>query len=81
MRNKDLEPAHHLRQWDRTIALPLLDGLGIIHHDDEVLLLALVVDLGLGSVAAGHCDEVLLFCGLWGASCEAWWLKRGPSRD
>lgn len=54
MRDEDLEAAHDLGQRDGAIALPLLDGLGVVHHDDEVLFLALVVDLGLGGVAAGH---------------------------
>ena len=48
---ENLPPAHHLRQRHAAILLPLLDRLGAIHEDDEVVVLALVVDLGLGVVS------------------------------
>ena len=54
MRHKNLEPTHHLSEGDTPIALPLLHTLDVVDHDDEVVLLALVVDFGLGGVAAGH---------------------------
>ena len=54
MCDEDLEAAHHLSQGDRAIALPILDGLGIVDEDDEVLVFTLVVDLRLGCVTARH---------------------------
>lgn len=57
MRHKDLEPANDLRKGDTAIILPVLYGLDILDEDDKVIFLALVVDFGLGCVAAGHVDS------------------------
>jgi hypothetical protein len=52
--NKDLPAAHNLSERNRGVLLPVLDGLCAINQNDEVVLGALVVDLGLGSVSARH---------------------------
>lgn len=57
--NKDLERADNLRKRDRLIGLPVLGRLDIVNEDDEVLVLALEVDLNLLDVSASHdCDVV-----------------------
>lgn len=43
-------------QRNRLVGLPLLVELGVLNEDDEVVLLALEVDLSLGSLAANHFD-------------------------
>jgi hypothetical protein len=51
---------------DRLVRLPLLVQVGIVDEDEEVVLLALVMDLDLGSLASGHCEGKLdgfLDCG------------------
>lgn len=57
MRHEDLEPANHLRQGDRAIVLPVLDGFHVVDHDYKVLIFALVVDFGLMDVSASHVDS------------------------
>lgn len=52
--NKDLKATDNMRQGNRTIVLPILYGFYIVNVDDKVLLLALVVNFGLGSVSASH---------------------------
>jgi len=55
--DEDLERADDLGERDGLVGLPVLCRLYIIDEDDEVLVLALVVDLGLLSFASGHdCD-------------------------
>ena len=54
MRHEDLEAANDLRQWDRPILLPFLDCFHVVYKDDEVLLRALVVYLGLVGVSSRH---------------------------
>lgn len=57
--DEDLPAVHDLCQRDGAVLLPVLDGLLGVDEDDKVVLLALVVDLGLNSLAAGsHCDVV-----------------------
>ena len=56
MRHEDLEPADDLGERDGAIGFPLLHYLDIVDVDDEVVIFALVVDLDLGSVAAGHVE-------------------------
>jgi hypothetical protein len=59
VRNKDLEGADNLCKWDRLISLPVLGRLDIVDEDDEVLVLALEVDLDLLYVSASHgCDVI-----------------------
>lgn len=52
--NEDLERGDEVSEGDALVSLPLLVGLKIIDEDDEVVA-ALVVDLGLLSLAASHC--------------------------
>ena len=52
--DEDLERADDLRQWDGLVGFPLLCSLCIFNEDDEVLVLALVVDLGLNGFATSH---------------------------
>ena len=47
MRNKDLPPIHNLCHRHTLILDPVLHGLRALNKDDEVVVLALVVDLGL----------------------------------
>ncbi|KAI6754273.1 hypothetical protein HG530_012787 [Fusarium avenaceum] len=57
--NEDLERGDEVSEGDALVSLPLLVGLNIIDEDDEVVA-ALVVDLGLLSLAASHCGCVLV---------------------
>lgn len=59
MSNEDLERGDEVSEGDALVSLPLLVGLNIIDEDDEVVA-ALVVDLGLLSLAASHCGCVLV---------------------
>ena len=69
VRHKDLKPAHHLRQRSRAILNPVLHRFRTVDIHDEVLVLALEVDLGLGAGAASHC--CVGFCGVFGDGfCE-----------
>jgi hypothetical protein len=52
--DEDLEAADNLCKRDARVLFPVLDGLGAVDEDDEILGLALVVDLGLGSITASH---------------------------
>ena len=54
MGDEDLERADDLRERDALVGLPLLCRLDVVDEDDEVLVLALVVDLGLLNFASGH---------------------------
>ena len=56
MRHKDLKPAHDLCQWDTPIVLPILHRFHILDVDDEIFLLAFVMNFRLGGVAAGHIE-------------------------
>ena len=51
---KDLESRHKLYHGNTLVALPLLEGLDVVKENEEVVLLALVVDLGLSSLSASH---------------------------
>lgn len=59
MRYENLEARHNLSERDRTILLPVLNRGNVVDHNDEVIFFALVMDLGLGCVAAGHFGGVL----------------------
>ena len=54
MRHENLPAVDDLRQGNRPVLDPVLDGFGAVDEDDEVVLLAFVVDFGLLGVAAGH---------------------------
>ena len=57
MGHEDLKSADYLGQRNRFVVPPILYSLSIIHHDDEILLLALVVDFRLRAVSTRHLDE------------------------
>lgn len=61
---EDLEAGDEVCQGHALVALPLLEQLGVINEDDEVLAIALVtlvVNLGLAGLASSH------LCGcFWG---------------
>jgi hypothetical protein len=61
VRDEDLEGRDEVRHGDALVALPLLVGLDVIDEDKEVIVLALVVDLGLSGLAASHLE-----CLVWG---------------
>ena len=55
--HEDLEPADYLGQRNRPVLAPVLYRLNVIDHDNEVLLFALVVDLGLRAVSTRHLER------------------------
>lgn len=59
MRHEDLECRDEVSQGNGLVLLPLLVGLEVVDEDEEVVVLALVVNLDLSSGAL-HFD---LFCG------------------
>jgi hypothetical protein len=61
VRNKDLEGTNDLCQWGALIRLPLLESLHVVDKDNEVVFLALEVDLGLLCFSSRH-DCVLVGC-------------------
>lgn len=62
VRDEDLEAADDLGEGHALVLLPVVDGLDAVGEDDKVVLVALVVDLDLGSVSA-HVDGVLMGVG------------------
>jgi len=52
--DKDLPAVYNLSQRNRFVSLPFGNGLSALNEDDEVVILALVVDLRLCSVSADH---------------------------
>jgi hypothetical protein len=58
MRGKHLERRHDLRQGNALVALPAAEFRDAVDEDDEVLVCALVDDLGPGDLAAhiGWCE-------------------------
>jgi hypothetical protein len=52
--NENLERADNLCQRNGLIGLPLLCSFCVVNEDDEVVVLSLVVDLGLGCFAFSH---------------------------
>ena len=62
--DEDLECADDLGERDALVGLPILCRLCIVDEDDEVLVLALVVDLGLLTFASGHDCGVGMECGV-----------------
>jgi hypothetical protein len=59
----DLEGVDDLSQGNARILLPVLNILNGVGEDDEVIGVALVVDLGDGSVSARH-DGQMFGCGV-----------------
>jgi hypothetical protein len=64
VRNEDLERTNELRERDTLILLPLLESLSIVDEDDEVVFLALVVDLGVLCFSPSH-DCFCNVCSVW----------------
>lgn len=58
MGDEDLEATDDLCEGYGSIVLPILDSFHVVHKDNIVLLLALVVDFGLMSVSTSHGDGV-----------------------
>ena len=58
MGDEDLEATDNLCQRNRSIVLPVLNSFHVVHEDNIVLLLALVVDLGLLTIPTSHSDDV-----------------------
>lgn len=56
MRHEDLEGRDEVCESDGLVLSPLLEGVDVINEDEEVVLLALEMDLGLLSSAANHFD-------------------------
>lgn len=54
MCDKDLEGGDEVSHGDARVRLPLLVLLAVVNEDEEIIVLALVVDLDLGSLAASH---------------------------
>lgn len=50
---------------DGLVRLPLLGVLNIVDENDEVFILALVVDLGLVCFSASHDCSARACCGVW----------------
>ena len=50
----DSECRNEVSHGDAGVLLPLLEVLGIVNEDEEIVLLALEVDLGLSSFSASH---------------------------
>jgi hypothetical protein len=70
--DEDLEAVNDLSKGDTLVLLPVLNGLSALSEDNEVVVVALVVDSDLGSVSA-HLDMCLGGCvGLvkWYRWCE-----------
>jgi len=59
--DKDLESADNLCQWDGLVGLPALCSLCIVNEDDEVVLLALEVDLDLVCFSTSHDCELFVW--------------------
>jgi hypothetical protein len=56
--HKDLKAIYDLHQRDRSILFPVFDGFAAVGVDNEVLVLALVVDLALGAGSTGHLKDL-----------------------
>jgi hypothetical protein len=50
----DLKVTNEVSHWYRLVVLPLLVRFDVVDEDNEVVALALEVDLGLGNLAFGH---------------------------
>lgn len=56
---KDLEGGDEVGHRNRLVGLPLLVGLEVVDEDDEVVLLALVVDLDLSGFSLSHVGQLI----------------------
>lgn len=55
--DEDVKGVDHIDERSRLVRLPLVDSLFALSHENEVVVLALEVDLDLFSVSANHDDE------------------------
>jgi hypothetical protein len=69
VRHKHLERRYHLRQRHRLVAEPLLVVGRAVEEDEEIVVGALVVDLGLSGFSADHVGGFAL--------CGDWLVRRG----
>jgi hypothetical protein len=58
--DEDLECRDEVCHRDGLVLLPLLEGADVVDKDDEVVLLALEVNLGLGSLSLSHDGRCVL---------------------
>jgi hypothetical protein len=70
--DEDLEAVNDLSKGDTLVLLPVLNGLSALSEDNEVVVVALVVDSDLGSVSAhlGMCLGVCVGLVKWYWWCE-----------
>lgn len=60
MCHEDLEGGNEVSHGNGFVVLPLLVGLDVVDEDDEVVFLALVVDLDLGGFSFSHIGRFVL---------------------
>lgn len=64
MCHKDLDGGDEVSEGNALVAaLPLLVLINIVNENEEIVAVALVVDLALGGTSAGH-DGQFFVCGL-----------------
>ena len=59
VRDEDFEATDYLCQRNRSIVLPVLNSFHVVHKNDIVLFLALVMDFGLVRVSPSHDGRVV----------------------
>lgn len=57
---ENLKRRDEVSKRNRLVRLPLVVGVHVVNKNDKVLVVALVVDLGLDSLAASHLDGVVV---------------------
>ena len=60
MRVENFPAVDHLRQRDGLVILPVVNGLGAVDDDDEIVDFALIVDFDRMADTAGHDEDVML---------------------
>jgi hypothetical protein len=55
---KDLEAVHEMSERNGPVGLPVLNGFRRLYEDDEIIVVALEVDLHLWYVSAHDCNIV-----------------------
>ncbi len=58
--DENLEGRDKVSEGNALVSLPLLVDLGVIDKDDEVISVALEVDLVLCRLSAGHCERLVV---------------------
>ena len=59
MGHEYFEAIHNLYKRNRLVCFPVLHSLSVFDEDYKILILALVVNLGLGTVSTRHSDTDL----------------------